>query len=40
LLDRIELLDTLPKTSVGKIDKKALRAQFAGTHAESQTETA
>ncbi|WBO21851.1 long-chain-fatty-acid--CoA ligase [Sphingomonas abietis] len=29
LLDRIELVDTLPKTSVGKIDKKALRARFA-----------
>jgi fatty-acyl-CoA synthase len=40
LLDRIELIDMLPKTSVGKIDKKALRAQFAGTHAEPQTETA
>ncbi|MDH3221430.1 MAG: fatty acid--CoA ligase [Gammaproteobacteria bacterium] len=27
--ERIELLDTLPKTSVGKMDKKALRARFA-----------
>jgi fatty-acyl-CoA synthase len=26
--DRMELLDTLPRTSVGKVDKKALRAQF------------
>ena len=28
--DRIELLEVLPKTSVGKLDKKQLRAQFAG----------
>ncbi|MFS0736904.1 long-chain-fatty-acid--CoA ligase [Sphingomonas sp. 1P06PA] len=28
LLDRIELVDALPRTSVGKIDKKALRARF------------
>jgi fatty-acyl-CoA synthase len=30
-LDRIELVDRIPVTSVGKADKKALRAQFAGT---------
>jgi fatty-acyl-CoA synthase len=29
LPDRIELLDVVPKTSVGKFDKKALRARFA-----------
>jgi len=29
LLDRIETIDAMPKTSVGKIDKKALRARFA-----------
>jgi non-ribosomal peptide synthetase component E (peptide arylation enzyme) len=25
----MEILDALPRTSVGKIDKKALRARFA-----------
>ena len=30
LLDRIETIDAMPKTSVGKIDKKLLRARFAG----------
>lgn len=29
-LDRFEKIDALPRTSVGKIDKKALRARFAG----------
>lgn len=29
LLDRLEIVDRLPVTSVGKIDKKALRAAFA-----------
>ncbi len=28
-LERLEIMDALPRTSVGKIDKKALRAQFA-----------
>jgi fatty-acyl-CoA synthase len=28
-LDRFEVVDALPRTSVGKIDKKALRARFA-----------
>ncbi|MDB5713975.1 MAG: AMP-binding protein [Sphingomonadales bacterium] len=28
-IDRIETLDSLPKTSVGKIDKKLLREWFA-----------
>jgi fatty-acyl-CoA synthase len=27
--DRYEFVNELPKTSVGKIDKKVLRAQFA-----------
>jgi acyl-CoA synthetase (AMP-forming)/AMP-acid ligase II len=30
LPDRIELIDAVPRTSVGKFDKKALRARFAG----------
>ena len=29
-LERIELVEDLPKTSVGKIDKKLLRARYAG----------
>jgi fatty-acyl-CoA synthase len=29
LPDRIELIEAVPKTSVGKFDKKALRARFA-----------
>jgi len=29
LPDRIEIIDAVPKTSVGKFDKKALRARFA-----------
>jgi acyl-CoA synthetase (AMP-forming)/AMP-acid ligase II len=30
LPDRIEFIDEVPKTSVGKFDKKVLRARFAG----------
>jgi fatty-acyl-CoA synthase len=30
LPDRIELIDEVPKTGVGKFDKKVLRARFAG----------
>ncbi len=30
LPDRIEIVETLPKTSVGKFDKKVLRQRFAG----------
>jgi fatty-acyl-CoA synthase len=30
LPDRIEVIDGVPKTSVGKFDKKVLRARFAG----------
>jgi fatty-acyl-CoA synthase len=29
LLERVELIEAMPKTSVGKIDKKVLRARFA-----------
>jgi fatty-acyl-CoA synthase len=29
LPDRVEFIDEVPKTSVGKFDKKALRARFA-----------
>ena len=29
LPDRVEIIDAVPKTSVGKFDKKALRARFA-----------
>ncbi len=29
--ERVELIDEVPKTSVGKFDKKVLRARFAGT---------
>jgi fatty-acyl-CoA synthase len=32
-VDRIEIVDVLPRTSVGKIDKKLLRARFAGMRA-------
>jgi fatty-acyl-CoA synthase len=28
--ERIEFIDEVPKTSVGKFDKKVLRARFAG----------
>ncbi len=36
LLDRIETVDAMPKTSVGKIDQKALRTRFAtGVPAEA-----
>ncbi|MGH9478940.1 MAG: AMP-binding protein [Terriglobales bacterium] len=31
--DRFELVDALPRTSTGKIDKRALRARFASRHA-------
>jgi fatty-acyl-CoA synthase len=29
LPDRVEIIDEVPRTSVGKFDKKALRARFA-----------
>jgi acyl-CoA synthetase (AMP-forming)/AMP-acid ligase II len=35
LPDRVEIIDEVPKTSVGKFDKKALRARFAATGADS-----
>ncbi|HWC32398.1 MAG TPA: hypothetical protein VG709_04645 [Actinomycetota bacterium] len=28
--DRVEVVDAIPKTSVGKFDKRALRARYAG----------
>ena len=31
LPDRVEMIEQVPKTSVGKFDKKVLRAQFAGS---------
>jgi fatty-acyl-CoA synthase len=34
LLDRLELVEAMPRTSVGKVDKKALRARFAIPAAE------
>ena len=38
LPDRVEFIDEVPKTSVGKFDKKVLRKQFAeGTGAPEQT---
>jgi fatty-acyl-CoA synthase len=38
LPDRIEFIDEVPKTSVGKFDKKVLRARFADEGAEAQQE--
>ena len=41
LPDRIEFIDEVPKTSVGKFDKKVLRARFAGEEqAQGAEETA
>jgi fatty-acyl-CoA synthase len=34
LPDRIVLVDSIPKTSVGKLDKKAIRAEYAGLYAQ------
>ena len=31
LPERIEVIDDVPKTAVGKFDKKALRARFAAS---------
>jgi fatty-acyl-CoA synthase len=36
LPDRIEFIDEVPKTSVGKFDKKVLRARFAGHGAPAE----
>jgi fatty-acyl-CoA synthase len=33
LPDRVEFIDEVPKTSVGKFNKKDLRARFAGEQA-------
>lgn len=37
-LERFEVIDALPKTSVGKIDKKALRQLFAGNASGSPSD--
>lgn len=34
LPDHIEIVDVLPRTSVGKLDKKVMRAQYAGIYNE------
>jgi fatty-acyl-CoA synthase len=36
LLDRLEVVAALPRTSVGKVDKKALRQQFGGPCGEQR----
>jgi fatty-acyl-CoA synthase len=36
--ERIEFIDEVPKTSVGKFDKKVLRARFAGDEAPAPAE--
>ena len=38
LPDRVEFIDEVPKTSVGKFDKKVLRARFAQDAAEAPAE--
>jgi fatty-acyl-CoA synthase len=35
LPDRILFVDSIPKTSVGKLNKKAIRAQYAGLYAQA-----
>ncbi len=41
LPDRVEFIDEVPKTSVGKFDKKVLRARFAGEeHAPTEAQEA
>jgi fatty-acyl-CoA synthase len=37
LPDRIEFIDEVPKTSVGKFDKKVLRARFADEQSAAPT---
>jgi fatty-acyl-CoA synthase len=37
--ERIEFIDEVPKTSVGKFDKKVLRARFAGDEAPVPAES-
>jgi fatty-acyl-CoA synthase len=37
LPDRVEIIDEVPRTSVGKFDKKVLRARFTGAPAQSPT---
>jgi fatty-acyl-CoA synthase len=38
LPERIELVDEVPKTAVGKFDKKVLRARFADREGAEETE--
>src|SRR5207253_6763937 len=38
LPDAVEFIDEVPKTSVGKFDKKVLRARFAGEEQAQGTE--
>ena len=38
LPDRIEFIEEVPKTSVGKFDKKVLRARFAAEEQGAQPE--
>jgi len=40
LPDRVEFIDEVPKTSVGKFDKKVLRARFASAEEQSPAPTA
>ena len=35
LPDRVLLVESIPKTSVGKLDKKVIRAEYSGLYAES-----
>jgi fatty-acyl-CoA synthase len=37
--ERIEFIDEVPKTSVGKFDKKVLRARFVGDEAPVPAES-
>ena len=37
--DRFEFIEEVPKTSVGKFDKKLLRARFAASEAAVGTES-
>jgi fatty-acyl-CoA synthase len=36
LPDQVLFVDSIPKTSVGKINKKAVRAEYAGLYAEAK----
>ena len=34
--DRVHFVDAIPKTSVGKLDKKVIRAQLLESHGEAR----